>query len=126
MKTHHIQKMHHKARPTLSLKRAVDSKAEKEAKHHNDGEKLCILACGDAFFWCNSISAIGKQGIHEPPGTLDLIGVTPQCQLCHISMCTGPHNEHPRETNVQSRVVQTKLSVLKVQTTNWSRNCSRN
>ena len=48
MKTHHIQKMHHKSHVSLPLKQAVNCKAEKEAKHHNDGEKLCVLACGDA------------------------------------------------------------------------------
>ena len=127
MKTHHIQKMHHKRHVPLCL--SNEPSIARQKKRQNiimTARNFASWLVEMLFFWCNSISAIGKQGIHEPPGTLDLIGVTPQCQLCHISMCTGPHNEHPRETNVQSRVVQTKLSVLKVQTTNWSRNCSRN
>ena len=66
MKTHNIQKMHHKAPPTLSLKRAVDSKAEKEANHHNDGEKLCILACGDAFFGVIQYLLLGNKEFMSP------------------------------------------------------------
>ena len=64
--TSHSENASQEARPTLSLKRAVDSKAEKEAKHHNDGEKLCILACGDAFFGVIQYLLLGNKEFMSP------------------------------------------------------------
>ena len=110
---------------TLPLQQARDCKTEEEEERHNNGGTLCILASGDVLLWCHSKYPVAKQGMCGTPCTEYLSAATSRRQLCCISACAGHHVTRTQGTHFQSRVQQTKLSVL-LQTTNrrnW--NCSR-